>query len=293
LKTLETFKVFSGKKLEKIPKIIYSNLYKKVYDNFYFEFEIEKENHLFSPMYTKLRGVENKPLTGFIRKNELFLNSLKEFILNSLYVYSALIEENSYYLTNPHSIFISRLIYKRDARFEVKFYSHYKEELDAFYKDKIYIGRDFINLYKFERKFLGLKKYFLSLEEQNLKIQERAKHKLRYYDDYNNPYLKEVNYLTAEAVRESMERIQLFAETSIAFIPKNNLQMVLESILYLLNLLIEIRDFTQEFENKLRSREEYDFVKYLTKFSKDLIDGIRYLRKLICHLHLKISKYEI
>lgn len=293
MKTLETFKAFEGKRLEKFPKIIYSNLYRKIFDNFYFEFEIEKENHLFSPMYTKLRGLESKKLTDFVKNNETFLSSLKEFILNSLYVYSALIEENSYYLTNPQSIFISRLVHSRDARFEVKFYSHYKEELEAFYEDKFYIGRDFINLYKFERKYLGLKKYFLSLEEQNIKIQERAKHKLRYYDDYNNPYLKEVNYLTGEAVRESMERIQLFRETSISLIPKTNLQTVLENILYLLNLMIEIRDFTQEFENKLRTREENDFVKYLTKFSKDLIDGIRYLRKLICHLHLKISGYDI
>jgi len=37
--------------------------------------------------------------------------------------------------------------------------------------------------------------------------------------------------------------------------------------------MIEMRDFTEEFENKLRLREENDFVKYLTKFSsKSLYD---------------------
>jgi hypothetical protein len=161
------------------------------------------------------------------------------------------------------------------------------------YKDKIYIGRDFINLKKFERKYLGLKKYFLSLIEQNDKIQERAVQKLRYFEDYKKDYLDEINYLIQEAVSDSMERIKLFKETKLADIPKVKTMDALDNILYLSNLMTELRDFTQEFETKLRQREETDFVKYLTKFSKDLIDGIRYLRKLTCMMHLKISNYTI
>ncbi|KAF5412907.1 MAG: hypothetical protein C5S38_07585 [Candidatus Methanophagaceae archaeon] len=233
------------------------------------------------------------PLVTYIENNEIFLNSLKNFILSSLFVYSALIEENSYYLTNPQSIFISRLVFKRDLRFEAKFYSHYKDELSASYNDKIYIGRDFLNLAKFERKYLGLKKYYKSLIEQNNKIQDRAKHMLRYYEEYKKPFLVEIDYLSNDIASESMERIQIFRETKLSDISNANLGAVLDSVLYLLNLMIELRDFTEEFESKLRLRGETDFVKYLTKFSKDLIDGIRYLRKLTCQLHLKISKYQI
>ena len=76
------------------------------------------------------------------------------------------------------------MIHKNDSKFEIKFYSHYEDELQNSYNDKIYIGRDFINLDQFERKYLGLKSYYLSLVEQNKKIQDRAKHKLRYYEDY-------------------------------------------------------------------------------------------------------------
>jgi hypothetical protein len=238
-------------------------------------------------------GEKNRALEDFVANNETFLDSLKDFILNSLYVYSALIEENSYYLLNPHGVLIARLLHKRELRFEVKFYSHYEEELVENYKDKIYIGRDFINLKKFERKYLGLKKYFLSLIEQNDKIQERAVQKLRYFEDYKKNYLDEINYLIQEAVSDSMERIKLFKETKLADIPKIKTMEALDNILYLSNLMTELRDFTQEFENKLRQRDENDFVKYLTKFSKDLIDGIRYLRKLTCMMHLKISCYSI
>lgn len=291
--TLEALKEMKDKPLKNYPKIVYSNLYKKTLENFHFEFELDEGNYLFSPFYTQLIGEKHQELEDFISGNEVFLDSLKDFILNSLYVYSALIEENSYYLLNPHGVLIARLIHKRELRFEVKFYSHYEDELLENYKDKIYIGRDFINLKKFERKYLGLKKYFLSLIEQNDKIQERAVQKLRYFEDYKKDYLDEINYLIQEAVSDSMERIKLFKETKLADLPKIKTMDALDNILYLSNLMTELRDFTQEFENKLRQREENDFVKYLTKFSKDLIDGIRYLRKLTCMMHLKISNYSI
>jgi hypothetical protein len=290
---LESFKEFKDKPLSNYPRIVYSSLYKKILGNFHFEFALDEGNYLFSPFYTLLIGEKYQELDDFVANNEVFLDSLKEFILNSLYIYSALIDENSYYLLNPQSILIARMIHKRELRFEVKFYTHYEDELLGNYKDKIYIGRDFINLKKFERKYLGLKKYFLSLIEQNDKIQDRAKHMLRYFEDYRENYLDEINYLVQEAVSDSMERLNLFRETKLADISKAKTIEVLDNIFHLSNLMIELRDFTQEFETKLRLREENDFVKYLTKFLKDLIDGIRYLRKLSCLMHLKISNYQI
>lgn len=290
---IDAFKEYDGKQLSNFPEIVYSNLYKKVLNNFYFEFAIKDENLLLSPLYTMLRGPKKSGLIDFVQANEAFLDSMKKFILNSLYAYSALIEENAYYLSNPQSILIARMIHKNDLRFEIKFYAHYEDEVNATYKDKIYIGRDFVNLEKFERKYLGLKKYFLSLIEQNQKIQERAKQKLRYFDDYKKEYLDEIDYLTKEAATDSMERMKLFPQTALKNIQKINLQETLDHILYMQNLMLELRDFTQEFENKLRLREENNFVKYLTKFLKDLVDGIRYLRKLSCLIHYRISNYEI
>jgi hypothetical protein len=291
--TLEALKEIKDKPLTNYPKIVYSNLFKKALERLHFEFGLDEGNYLFSPFYTQLIGEKHQELEEFVAGSEVFLDSLKEFILDSLYVYSALVEENSYYLLNPHSVLIARMLHKRELRFEVKFYAHYEDELLTNYKDKIYIGRDFINLKKFERKYLGLKKYFLSLIEQNDKIQERAVQKLRYFEDYKKDYLDEINYLIQEAVSDSMERIKLFKETKLADIPKAKTMDALDNILYLLGLMTELRDFTQEFESKLRQREENDFVKYLTKFSKDLIDGMRYLRKLTCMMHLKISNYSI
>jgi hypothetical protein len=291
--TLDAIKEFKNNELDSIPEIGYSNLYKKVLNNFHFELELDEGTYLLSPFYTILMGSENAEVSEFIANHEPVLDKIKTFILNSLFVYSALIEENSYYLLKPQGILIARLVHKRDSRFEVKFYTHYDDELLTNYKDKLYIGRDFINLKKFARKYLGLKKYFLSLIEQNDKIQDRAKHKLRYFDDYKEPFMDEINYLVEEIVSESMERIKLFKEPRLADIPKANSTDVLDTIFYLTNLMLELRDLTQEFEYKLKHSGENDFVKYLTKFLKDLIDGIRFLRKLSCQLHLKISNFPI
>lgn len=290
---LEALKEYKDKPLDNYPKILYSSLYKKTLESFHFEFALDEGNYLFSPLYTLLIGEKSQELDEFVANNEIFLDSFKEFILTSLYVYSALIEENSYYLLNPHSILIARLLHKRDLRFEVKFYTHYEDELMESYKDKIYIGRDFINLKKFDRKYLGLKKYFLSLIEQNDKVQERAVQKLRYLDDYKKNYLDEINYLVQETVSDSTDRVELFKEAKLADIPRAKSMEVLDNILHMSNLMLELRDLTQEFENKLRQREENDFVKYLTKFLKDIIDSIRYFRKLSCMMHLKISNYKI
>lgn len=293
LDTLEIFKKYDGKTLAGYPDIVYSNLYRKALDNSYLEFLFEDEKYLYSPNYSLIRGYSVPGLTDFISHNEVLFNSLKRYIINSLFVYSAIIEENSYYLTKPQSIVIMRLIPKEETKFEIKFYTHYQEELADNYDDKIYIGRDLVNLDQFERKYLGLENNFKSLVEQNEKFQERAKQKLRYHEDFKKPYLDEISYLINEAVTDGLERINLFPQAKIADIPKVNLNETLDNILYIQNLMIELKDFTHEFEENLRLREEHKFVKYLTKFSKDIQDDMRYLRKLSFQLHLKISNFPV
>lgn len=293
MQILQAFKQYNQQELTAFPLPVFSNLYKRVLANCYYEFRLGGENHLFSPLYSRLRGEITPELDEFVSRNEDFFNSLRKFILSSLFVYSALIEENAYILNNPQSIMICRMMHQKEQRFEVKFYSHYQDELLNTYNDKIYLGRDFLNLKKFDRRFLGLKKYFLSLVEQNQKMQERAKHKLRYFQEYKKPFLDEINYLTGDTVNDAMERMQLIPETSLKAISKVKAVDTLDHILYIQNLLLELRDFTREFDTRLRSRDEASFVKYLTKFTKDLNDGIQYLRKLSTLLHLKISNYAI
>jgi len=290
---LDVFRSYIPQALEHFPTLVYSKLYRRVRMNLHLEFQIERENLLFSPLYVPLRGEAPTELLEMLLSGETFFDSLKDYLVASLFVYSSLVDENAYYLLDPQSVVVARLIHNREHRFEVKYYSHYADELVAHYEDKIYIGRDFVNLARFERKYLGLKKYFLSLVEQNDKVQERARHKLNYYEEYREGYLNEIHEMTQETFRDAMERVKMFRETRILDIPRNRANEVLNEIFHMLQLMEELRDFAQEFENKLRQRGETQFVKYLTKYSKDVVDGIRYLKKLTAHLHLKISGWQI
>lgn len=289
MEIIKLLEKFDGEILSNIPDLELTNLFKKCASNFYFEFVINNEKYLFTPEYTQIRGKENETLSGLIAKNHDFLDSLKLFIINSIFLYSAIIEENSYYLLKPQSIIIGRLVPRKPMAYELKFYTHYDDELLRSYSDKFYIGRGFINLNIFEQKYLGLKDIFLSLKEQNIKIQKRAKERLGEYNDYKKPFLNEIEYLIKETVTEAVSRIRLIPEVKQSKVSRIKMNTVQDNILYVLNLMIELRDFTQEFETKLRANDEIDFVKYVTKFLKDLTADIRYLRKITFYTQAKIS----
>lgn len=293
METLNVLEKFNGKRLDNFPALQHNNLFKRIRENFHFELFLKDGHMLFSPFYTTLRGEPFPELTGFLDQNEDFMNSLKDFIINTLFVYSAVIEENANYLVNEQDVLIGRLRYHDHARFEVKFYSHYQDELQSAYNDKIYLGRIFIDLKKFEKEHLGLQEYFHSIVEQNSKIQERAIHKLRYFEDYKKPYLDEIDYLAKEINTEAMERIKLLPKGDLKNAPTVTLIETIDNLLHLQNLMVELRDFTLEFENKLRLGEETNYVKYLFKFSKDLINDIKYLSKLYYLISNKVSKYTI
>ena len=75
---LDVLNEYREKKLAQYPEITYSNLYKKVLDHFYFEFELAEGRYLFSPYYTLLIGDKHPELLDFVSNNELFLDALKK-----------------------------------------------------------------------------------------------------------------------------------------------------------------------------------------------------------------------
>jgi len=293
VETLNVLGKYNGRRLENFPAIQHNNLFKRIRENFHLELFLRDGHMLFSPYFTVLRGETFPELAAFLAQNEEFLDSLKDFIVSTLFVYSAVIEENANYLVNEQDVLIGRLRYRDHGKFEVKFYSHYQDELQSSYNDKIYLGRVFIDLKKFEKEHLGLHEHFQSLLDQNAKIQERAIHKLRYYDDYKKPYLDEIDYLAKELNAEALERIKLIPKNDLKSASTVTLIESIDNLLLLQNLMVELRDFTLEFENKLRLGEETNYVKYLFKFSKDLINDIKYLSKLYYLISNKVSRYSI
>jgi hypothetical protein len=293
VETLNILGKFNGKRLDNVPAIQHNNLFKRIRENVHLELYLKGGHTLISPFYTVLRGEAFPELAAFLAQSEEFLDSLKDFIVATLFAYSALVEENASYLAGEQDVLIARLRYREHGRFEVKFYSHYQDELQGAYNDKIFLGRAFIDLKKFEKERLGLHELFHSLLEQNAKIQERAIHKLRYFDDYKKPFLDEIDYLVKELNTEALERIQLIPKNDLRSAPTVALVESVDNLLVLRNLMVELKDFTVEFENKLRLAEETGYVKYLFKFSKDLTNGIEYLSKLGYLISQRIAKFSL
>jgi len=293
VETLSILGKFGGKRLENVPAIQHNNLFKRIRENFHLELFLKGGHTLLSPFYTVLRGESFPELAAFLAQSEEFLDSLKDFTVATLFAYSALVEENASYLASEQDVLIARLRYRDHGRFEVKFYSHYQDELVNAYNDKIYLGRAFIDLKKFEKEHLGLHEIFHSLLEQNSKIQERAIHKLRYFEDYKKPYLDEIDYLVKELNTEALERIGLIPRSDLKSAPTIALVDSIDNLLLLRNLMVELKDFLVEFENKLRLGEETSYVKYLFKFSKDLTNGIEFLSKLGYLISHRASKFSL
>ena len=99
--------------------------------------------------------------------HQALLDYLKEAIVQNLAVYSVLIDISSYFIEQNSFLVLARLR-ERDSegrRYEIKFYTHSPKELLTHYEDKIYIGRDFIDLYTFNRKYFGVKEDIISLND--------------------------------------------------------------------------------------------------------------------------------
>jgi hypothetical protein len=235
----------------------------------------------------------NDTVSDFLSRNEPLLDYVKESIIQNLASYSALLDVNSYFIEQNNHLVLARLR-ERDSggrRFEIKFYTHSPMELLTHYEDKIYIGRDFVDLFNFNRKYFGLKDLISSLKEQTGvlidKAQERLKSALE-YKSFFQEIQESVNELESESalVLESLPPHIDFQKVSGKELVDINAQYRAIN-----HFLIELHDEVGEFENLLRYSLEKDFVRYVTKYKKDVTNLISYFNiKINGRLVHKIQK---
>jgi hypothetical protein len=248
------------------------DLHQKVMKNLYLELGSGPVLFLLSPTFAVITPSPNETVTDFIQKKEDLLRALKESIIYNLAYYSVLLEVNSYFIEQNSFMALARLR-ERDSggrRYEIKFYTHSPLELITHYKDKIYIGRDFIDLLHFKRKHFGVDDFIDSLKGQYDSLLDRAEQKLRkplQYKSFFQEIKESVNELHAESIMilESLPLYLDFHKFSGEDLVEINAQYRTIN-----HYLIELNDEVAEFENLLRFRKEKDFVRYVTKFKKDL-----------------------
>ncbi len=265
--------------LAKIPSLegkFFDDLHQKALKNLYFELGEGSILFLFSPSYSVISPTPNETVNEFIRKKEDVLNRFKEYIMYNLSEYSVLLDVNSYFVEQNSFMILARLR-ERDSGgrlYEIKFYTHSPHELITHYKDKIYIGRDFIDLFNFKRKHYGLKESIRSLKDQYDIVMDRAEEKLKKPLRYKS-FFQEIKESVNELYEESMSIIQsLPKEIEFANISCQDMVEINAQYRTINHYVIELNDEVAEFENLLRFRNENDFVRYVTKYKKDLSNMI-------------------
>jgi hypothetical protein len=254
------------------------DLHQKVHKNLHLEIGSDGFLFLLSPNGTVLSPAPSALINELTGKKEALLGYLKESIVQNLAVYSVLLDVNSYFIEQNNFLVLARLREKdvEGRRYEIQFYTHAPMELLSHYQDKIYIGRDFPDLYNFRRKYYGVRESILSLREQSDRLVERAAEKLKRPLEYK-AFFQEIRESVGELDSESAAILEsLPPDLDEAKLGETDLIEINAQYRAINHFLIELNEEVTEFENLLRFRMEIDFVRYVTKYKKDLTNLILY-----------------
>ncbi len=258
--------------------MVLDDLHAKALKNLYLELGTGPVLYLLSPSYSVLHPTPNETISDFISKKESLLDYLKECIIRNLAVYSVLLDINSYFVEQNNHVLLARLREKDSGgrRFEVKFYTNSPAEVTTHYEDKIYIGRDFVDLFNFKRKYFGVKELIISLKDQNEKMIDKAQDKLANPLEYKS-FFQEIQELVNELRSESLLILQsLPPHLEFSKLSDRDLIDINAQYRTINHYVIELHDEVEEFENLLHYKKENDFTRYVTKYKKDITNLISY-----------------
>ncbi len=264
--------------LPSLRTMVLDDLHSKALKNLHLELGAGPVLYLLSPSYSVLHPTANETITDFTTKKETLLDYLREYIIRNLAVYSVLLDINSYFVEQNSFVVLARLREKDSGgrRFEIKFYTNSPLELTSHYEDKIYIGRDFIDLFNFKRKHFGVKELILSVKDQNEKMIDKAQEKLKNPLEYKS-FFQEIKELVAELRSENLLILQsLPPYLDFGKVSDKDLIDINAQYRTINHYIIELHDEVEEFENLLHFHKENDFARYVTKYKKDVTNLISY-----------------
>jgi len=266
------------KDLPSLRSMLLDDLHQNVLKNLYLELGTGPVLYLLSPSFSVINPTPNEDISDFIKNEEGILNYLKEYIIQNLAVYSVLLDVNSYFIEQNNFLVLARLREGDSGgkKYEIKFYTHSPRELLTNYKDKIYIGRDFIDLFHFKRKYFGVKELIGSLKNQYDNLLDKAEEKLSEPMEYKS-FFQEIKEYVNELHEESLLILQsLPPYLDFDQIRKEELIEINAQYRSINHYLIELNDEVVEFENLLRYKKDMKFVRYVTKYKKDLSNLISF-----------------
>ncbi|MBX7058514.1 MAG: hypothetical protein K1X75_10655 [Leptospirales bacterium] len=284
---METLQRISAMTLMKIPRFSADSFQQDILNNLHLEFFLSSCRALITPdMRYLTTGAatpeEEAQLTSLVERHGNVLHWMKEYLVYQLSLYSSLVESNSYYITLNNNLIITRFVDVPDhpEDFEVKLYTIGADELPHNYRDKIYIGRDFISLTRLHREHFGLKHIRNSLTDQVEKLRHRFKEMTPAEDlpEIESEYLDEISELVFDFREEADLILEHFpVDISPRTLDHKALTDANRRFRELKHILTELEETARELESVLFDRNMARPVRYATKFRKDLTNYINYI----------------
>ncbi len=271
----------------KIPVFRRDEFQEKVLKNLYLEFFLESCRVLITPDYRYLttgptKAEELDAIEELLRAERPLLEELKKFVLYNLALYSALLETNSYYITSNDHLLICRFVQSEhdDRSYELKLYTLGHQDLPDNYKDKLYIGRDFVNISRLTRDHFGIGQIRTSLtaqvERMKGRVQQYTPHEI--YNEIAEEYISEIEEILGEFSSEASNIIEEFpVDISTKSLKPESLIQVNHLFRELKHMLIEVEETTRDMEARMFESDLSRGVRYVTKFRKDIQNYINYM----------------
>ena len=270
-----------------VPRFHRDHFQQQILENLHLEFFFRECRVLITPELGYLTTgpateQEENSLLHILEKEPDRLERLKEYLLYSLSLYSALLETNSYFIALNQHLIIARFIPLGEPGqdYEVKIYTTSREDLGTNYKDKIYIGRDSLSLRTLRKDHFGLKYTRDSLQQQFQRLRGRIKEHVpeTQLPELEQEYLGEIQELVTDTV-EACNRIleSLPVEMVGRTAPEETLIEANMLFREVKHLLFEVEETARELERRMFEHELSRAVRYVTKFRKDITNDINYI----------------
>lgn len=285
---MNSLETITSLKLPKIPEFNMDYFQSEIRSHFFLEFFFQESRFLVSPEQKILTTgpcseKELNHATMVVESKSTQINAIRNYVLYQLALYSSLLESNSYYISlNAHTVicrFVSIPDHPED--FELKLYTIERRDLPKNYKDKIYIGRDFISLTRIDREHFGLKHIRNSLKDQLVKLQDRFNIKIVKAEDkkvIQTEYVNEILELFSDFCDQADHIIEsLPVSINSSDLEKGLLTKTNRQFRELKHILIEMEDTVRDMENFMFDQVISHAVRYATKFKKDLTNYINYI----------------
>lgn len=281
---MENFQRLARTEMMKVSGFHLDEFQKRCLAGMHLEFFLKKCRVIITPDHRYLVTGESdekeiSALEHAMAGKEEAMEKLRLLLVYNLSMYSALLETNSYYIASNGHLLICRFSSVKDHpdTYQIKAYTINRDDLPENYKDKIYLGRDYLSVKNLRKEHFGLRFMRNSLIDQLMKLRARMMDIVpeAARKELESEFLTEIEELISEFAEGSNRIMEQYpVEITTRNLERNAIVEANAQFRNLKHILIEIEESLREMEQLLFSQDNPRSVRYVTKFKKDVINDI-------------------